>query len=51
MLMIACSGMALVLAEGSYNGPRPKAEGHYGCQKVMALIHDSWVQQDHYGIY
>ena len=34
MLMIACSGMALVLARGSHNGPRPKTEGHYGCPKV-----------------
>ena len=30
--MIACSGM--YWPEGSHNGPRPKAEGHYACTKV-----------------
>ena len=30
MLMIACSAIALVSAEGSHNGPWLKAEGHYG---------------------
>ena len=34
MLMTACSVKALCLPEGSHNGPRLKAEGHYGCLKV-----------------
>ena len=43
MLMIACSGMALVLAiphsilRGPYNDPRWKTDGHYGCPKVSTL--------------
>ena len=34
VLMIACGGMALVLALGQPNGPKPKNEGHYSCLKV-----------------
>ena len=36
MLMIACSasGWSWYWAEGSHNGPKPKAESHYGCPKV-----------------
>ena len=34
MLIIACSGMALYWPDGRHNGPRPKAECHYGCPKV-----------------
>ena len=36
--MNASSGMAWYWPEGSHNGPRPKAEGHYGCPKVLRLI-------------
>ena len=34
MLIIACNGMGLVLADCSHNGPRPKDEGHYSCLKA-----------------
>ena len=34
MLMIACSGWPGYWPEGVHNGPRPKAEDHYGCLKV-----------------
>ena len=34
MLMIAVVVWPLNASEGSHNGPRPKAEGHYGCPKV-----------------
>ena len=34
MLMIACIDMVFVLAEGSTDCQRPKAEGQYGCTKV-----------------
>ena len=38
MLMIACSGMALVLEyKGSHNGPRPKPEGHYALNHFEKL--------------
>ena len=43
MLMIACSGMAMVLGEGSHDGPRPKAEGHYCCPKVNINSFINWL--------
>ena len=36
--MVACSAMALVSAEGSHNGLRLKAEGHYGYTTMCVCV-------------